>query len=70
MSTVKNLLKRTFELWVNKRWLKEIDRSVDRYNKYKDKADRERYVLNRLIEEYKKIYNEDLRGVKYGRTNS
>jgi hypothetical protein len=58
---LKKLLKESFELWVKKRWLKEIDSSVTRYNKHKDKANREKYVMNRLIEEYKKIYNEDLR---------
>lgn len=61
MNMLKNLLKRTFELWVKKRWLKEIDRAVDRYKKTYAKATREHYVMNKLIEEYNKIYNEDLR---------
>lgn len=56
-----DLLKRTFELWVKKNWLKEIDRAVDRYKKAYAKATREHYVMNKLIEEYNKIYNEDLR---------
>ena len=69
MEKFKELLKRSFDLWVKKRWLNEINRSVDRYNKHKDKANRERYVLNKLIEEYNKIYHEDLRGEKRGRIN-
>lgn len=69
MSTVKDLLKRTFDLWVKKRWLKEISRSVDRYNKYKDSAAREQYILNSLIKEYNNIYHENLRGEKHGRTD-
>lgn len=61
MNKFKELLKRTFELWVKKRWLKEIDRAVDRYKKAHDKATRERYVMNSLLEEYKKLYGEELR---------
>lgn len=61
MNKFKELLKRTFELWVKKCWLKEIDRAVDRYKKTHDKATRERYVVNRLLEEYKKLYGEELR---------
>lgn len=65
-----DLLKRTFELWVKKSWLKEIDRAVDRYKKTYAKATRERYVMNKLIEEYNKIYKEDLGVKKDERTNS
>ena len=61
MEKLKELFKRSFDLWVKKRWLKEIDRAVDRYKKTYAKATREHYVMNKLIEEYKKIYGEDLR---------
>jgi hypothetical protein len=61
MQKFKELLKQSFDLWVKKRWLKEIDRAVDRYKKAHDKATRERYVLNKLLEEYKKTYGEELR---------
>ena len=61
MEKLKQLLKESFELFVKKRWLKEIDRAVDRYKKAYAKATREHYVMNKLIEEYKKIYGEDLR---------
>jgi len=60
ISTIKDLFKRSFDLWVKKRWLKEIDRAVERYKKASDKASRERYVLNKLLEEYSKIYGDDL----------
>ena len=69
MEKLKELLKKSFELWVKKRWLNEINRSVDRYNKYKDKAAREQYVLNCLIKEYNEIYHENLRGETHGRAN-
>ena len=61
MDKFKELLKQSFDLWVKKRWLKEIDIAVDRYKKAYAKANREHYVMNKLIEEYKKIYGEDLR---------
>lgn len=61
MQKLKELIKRSFELSVKKRWLKEIDRAIDRYKKTYAKATREHYVMNKLIEEYNKIYGEDLR---------
>jgi hypothetical protein len=61
MEKLKQLIKESFELSVKKRWLKEIDRAIDRYKKTYAKATREHYVMSKLIEEYKKIYSEDLR---------
>lgn len=61
MQQIKKLLKESFALWVKKKWLKEIDRAVERYKKAQAKAESERYVMSRLLEEYKKIYGEDLR---------
>jgi hypothetical protein len=61
MDKFKELMKRSFDLWVKKRWLKEIDRAIDKYKKTYAKATREHYVMNKLVEEYKKIYGEDLR---------
>jgi hypothetical protein len=55
------LLKRSFELFVKERWLKTIKKEVDKYNKIKHKLFRQQYVVNSLLEEYKKIYGEDLR---------
>lgn len=54
------LLKRSFELWCKKRWLKEIDRAIDRYQKAQTKANREHYVMKTLICRYNEIYNENL----------
>ena len=54
------LLKQSFELFVKNRWLKTIDKECDKYNKIKSKLSRQRYVVNSLLEEYKKIYGEDL----------
>ena len=60
MSMFNDLLKRTFELWVKKHWLKEIKRAEDRYRKAKTKATYEHYVLTTLIKEYNNIYNDNL----------
>ena len=58
------LLKQSFELFVKKRWLKIIDKECNKYNKIKNKLSRQQYVVNSLLEEYKKIYGEDLRTPK------
>ena len=70
MEKFKDLLKRSFELWVKKRWLKKIDRAVDRYNKTKTEANYERYVIAVLLEKYKDKYGEDIRGGKYGNSTA
>jgi hypothetical protein len=64
-----DLLKRTFELFVKNRWLKTIDKETNKYNKLKSKLFRQQYVVNALLEEYKKIYNVDLRLSKNGRSD-
>lgn len=58
------LLKRSFELFVKKRWLKIIDKECDKYNKMKSKLSRQLYIVNALLERYKEIYGEDLRTPK------
>ena len=55
------LLKKSFELFVKKRWLKTIDKECEKYNQIKSKLLRQQYVVNSLLAEYKKIYGEDLR---------
>jgi hypothetical protein len=58
------LLKRSFELFAKKMWLKTIDKECDKYNKIRSKLSRQQYVVNSLLTEYKKIYGEDLRTPK------
>ena len=70
MEKLKQLIKESFDLFVKKRWLKEIDSAVTRYEKARTKADYELYVVDVLLEKYEGKYGEDLRGGKYGRTNS
>ena len=55
------LLKRSFEIWCKKRWLKTIDRACDKYEKIRKKANRQAYVVNALVRRYNEIYDESLK---------
>lgn len=64
MAKLIRLIKESFELFVKMRWLKTISKETDKYNKIKEQLDRQRYVVNSLLEEYREIYGEDLRKEK------
>ena len=57
---MKELLKQYFELCCKKRWLKAIDKEVDRYNNLYNKTKRQRHILSTMINRYNEIYGEDL----------
>lgn len=61
------LTKRTFEPWAEKRWIKEIDKAVDRYKKAQSKANREYFVMKRLCERYNELYHRNLLEVDDGK---
>lgn len=61
MAELKRLIKKSFELSAKMRWLKTINKEIDKCNKAKERLDRQRYVVNSLLEEYMEIYGEDLR---------
>jgi hypothetical protein len=65
MEKLKDLLKRSFDLLVKKRWLKEINRAVDRYNKSRDRLQADTHVLTELIKRYNEIYSKDPLQVKH-----
>lgn len=67
MAKMSVLLKRTFNIWCEKLWLKEIDKAVDRYKKAQSKADREYFVLKKLCERYNELYHSNLMEVKDGK---
>lgn len=67
MKEIKRLIKETFNLWVRKRWLKEVNKACDKYiktkeklekkqKKYQEKLNRYSYVAKEMIEEYRKRY--------------
>lgn len=55
------LIKRTFDIWCKRNWLRVIDKEVDRYNKLNVKLKRQHFVVNELIRRYNDLYGEDLR---------
>ena len=40
MKEIKRLIKETFNLWVRKRWLKEVNKACDKYIKTKEKLEK------------------------------
>lgn len=61
---MKKLLKRQFELWVKMRWLKTIDKEIKKRRKYLFKYKRQEYVVNKLVDEYNKIYADSVIKIK------
>lgn len=62
---MKELIKKSFDLWVKKRWLKMIDKEADKYNKIEAKRKRQAYIVHSLYKRYKELYPEDAeKGVK------
>lgn len=66
MRKLRELLKQRFDLFVKMRWLKTINKETDKYKKFKEKSNRQLYVLNALLKRYHEIYGEDLRKGKGG----
>lgn len=61
MKELKDLIKKSFALWVKMRWLKTIDKEVKKRRKYFFKYKRQEYVVNKLVEEYLALYADWLR---------
>ena len=57
---MKELLKQSFELWCKKRWLKAIDKQINKYEHLRQKMDRQYYVLSAMINRYNEIYGDNL----------
>ena len=60
MKELKELLKRTFEIWRKMRWLKMIDREADEMRKLAEKWNRKQYVVKELVREYNERYGDSL----------
>jgi hypothetical protein len=56
MIELKEMIKKSFDLWVKMRWLKTIDKEVKKRRKYFFKFKRQEYVVNKLVEEYNNLY--------------
>lgn len=57
--TVKELFKSSFEIWCKTRWLKMIDKDLDKAKYLESKASHKRLVAKLMLEEYEKRYGND-----------
>ena len=57
---MKELLKQSFELWCKKRWLKAIDKEINKYDHLRQKMEHQYYVLSAMINRYNEIYGDNL----------
>ena len=57
---MKELLKQSFEFWCKKRWLKAIDKQINKYDHMRQKMERQYYVLSEMINRYNEIYGDNL----------
>ena len=53
---LRKLIKKHFNLWVQMRWIKDIDRETEKLRKLRLKCNLQKSVLGALIKEYKKLY--------------
>lgn len=53
-------IKRLYMIACKMRWLKRIDKEMDRYNRLKHKMNRQQYVIRQLAEGYYEAYGEKL----------
>lgn len=47
-------------IWCKMRWMKRIDKEIDRYNRLKQKMNRQRYIIKQLSDGYTETYGETL----------
>ena len=57
---MKERLKQYFELWCKKRWLKAIDKEINKYDHLRQKMEHQYHVLREMINRYNEIYGDDL----------
>lgn len=56
---MKELIKTSFELFCKKRWLKAIDKEIRKCNKLSAEHGRHKHILDRLVERYNELYDDD-----------
>lgn len=73
MDKLKDLLKAAFDLFVEQRWLKTIDKELNKFNRIKrertkvdNELQKQQYILNMLIKRYNEIYGEKLEPLEIG----
>lgn len=61
MKELIEILKNSHELSIKMRWLKMIDKENNKYRKLYEKLQRQCFIVNELVKEYKEKFGEDLR---------
>ena len=54
---MRDLIKKSFDLWVKMRWLKTINKETNKYNKIEAKRKRQAYIIRDLWKSYNEIYS-------------
>lgn len=57
---MKELIKKSFDLWVKMRWLKMIEKETKKRDKLWSRYNRQEYVVSELLKEYFELYPEAL----------
>ena len=58
METLKELIKESFEMRVRMSWLKTINKEVNKREKAMKQFNRHNFIVKKLQEEYKKLYQD------------
>lgn len=53
------LIREWFELTAKKNWLKTIDRAVNKYNRLRQEATAQSYIVRKLLDKYNDLYPSD-----------
>ena len=56
MNEIRDLIARSFNLWVQKRWLRTIEKELKLMHKHLEKSKRHEFVAKELMAEYQKRY--------------
>ena len=61
---MKELIKREFNYFCKKRWLKKISKEADKWVRIKNELDAQYYYINRIIKRYNELFDENLKELK------
>lgn len=61
---MKELIKREFNHFCKKRWLKKISKESDKWIMIRNELDAQYYYINRLIKRYNELFDDKLKELK------
>lgn len=53
---MREMIKKSFDLWVRMRWLKIIEKETKKRDKLLSRYNRQKYVVSEMLKEYFKLY--------------